>query len=162
MDANSSTTGDFSFRVLDANIATTIDLDTTVQGTVDPSTAALFSFEGTEGQTLVLAPELFNSSYTVYSPSNQLISSGGSEFTIPGDGTYLVRVGGFANQPSDYSFRVEEPNVIEESLTIGETVEGSIENAGDRIIYTFDGTLGQKLIYDGISGSFNRHLQNIN
>ncbi|EHJ10225.1 hypothetical protein CWATWH0003_5022t6, partial [Crocosphaera watsonii WH 0003] len=155
VDANSSTTGDFSFRVLDANIATTIDLDTTVQGTVDPSTAALFSFEGTEGQTLVLAPELFNSSYTVYSPSNQLISSGGSEFTIPGDGTYLVRVGGFANQPSDYSFRVEEPNVIEESLTIGETVEGSIENAGDRIIYTFDGTLGQKLIYDGISGSFN-------
>ena len=91
-----------------------------------------------------------------------MISSGGSEFTIPGDGTYLVRVGGFANQPSDYSFRVEEPNVIEESLTIGETVEGSIENAGDRIIYTFDGTLGQKLIYDGISGSFNRHLQNIN
>ena len=38
MDGNGSTTGDFSFRVLDANIATTIDLDTTVEGTVDPNT----------------------------------------------------------------------------------------------------------------------------
>ena len=44
---------------LDANIATTIDLDTTVEGTVDPSTIELFSFNGTEGQTLVLQSELF-------------------------------------------------------------------------------------------------------
>ena len=52
-------TGEFSFRVLDANIATTIDLDSTVEGTVDPSTIELFSFNGAEGQTLVLQSELF-------------------------------------------------------------------------------------------------------
>ena len=34
-------------------------LDTTVEGTVDPSTIELFSFNGTEGQTLVLQSELF-------------------------------------------------------------------------------------------------------
>ena len=44
---------------LDANIATTIDLDTTVEGTVDSSTIELFSFNGTEGQTLALQSELF-------------------------------------------------------------------------------------------------------
>ncbi|WP_048320712.1 hypothetical protein, partial [Crocosphaera watsonii] len=41
----------------------------------------------------------------------------------------------------------------EEHLTIGETVEGSIDNVGDSIVYSFDGTVGQKLIYDGISGN---------
>ena len=59
VSGNGHITGDFSFRVLDANIATTIDLDTTVEGTVDPSTIELFSFNGTEGQTLVLQSELF-------------------------------------------------------------------------------------------------------
>ncbi|CCQ60012.1 hypothetical protein [Crocosphaera watsonii] len=103
---------------LDANIATTIDLDTTVEGTVDPSTIELFSFNGTEGQTLVLERELFNSGYTVYGPSNQFIAGSESDFTIPGDGTYLVAVRGFKrfnNQPVDYSFRLEEPVQVQRS-----------------------------------------------
>ncbi|WP_197090030.1 hypothetical protein, partial [Crocosphaera watsonii] len=157
VDGNGSTTGDFSFRFLDANIATTIDFNTTVEGTVEPNTPTLFSFEATEGQTLLLNSELFALNYRVYSPSNEFIANRGSEFTIPGDGTYLIVGTGssFNEQPVEYRFSVIETNSIDAALTIGETVEGSIENIGDRIIYTFDGTLGQKLIYDGISGDFN-------
>ena len=157
VDGNGSTTGDFSFRFLDANIATTIDFNTTVEGTVEPNTPTLFSFEGTEGQTLLLNSELFALNYRVYSPSNEFIANRGSEFTIPGDGTYLIVGTGssFNEQPVEYRFSVIETNSIDAALTIGETVEGSIENIGDRIIYTFDGTVGQRLIYDGISGNFN-------
>ena len=157
VDGNGSTTGDFSFRFLDANIATTIDFNTTVEGTVEPNTPTLFSFEGTEGQTLLLNSELFGLNYRVYSPSNEFIAGVGSEFIIPGDGTYLIveTRSSSNNQPVDYRFSVIETNSIDAALTIGETVEGSIENIGDRIIYTFDGTVGQRLIYDGISGNFN-------
>ena len=40
------------------------------------------------------------------------------------------------------------------SLTLGETITGSIVEAGEEEVYTFEGTAGQRLYYDGISGHF--------
>lgn len=55
----------------------------------------------------------------------------------------------------DYRFRVEEPTIIPASLTLGNTINDSIVNVGDRLVYTFNGNVGQRLIYDGISGDYN-------
>ncbi|MDJ0658213.1 MAG: Ig-like domain-containing protein [Crocosphaera sp.] len=148
----------YNFRLLDVDQATSINLNTNVQGILDPGSATeLFTFNGTQDQTLTLAPEFFEASYTVVSPGNQFVGSSGSDFTLPGDGNYVVVVSGssFNNTPINYDFSIEEPTIIPASLTLGNTVNGTIANAGERIAYNFEGIVGQRLIYDGISGNSN-------
>ncbi|WP_107666422.1 Ig-like domain-containing protein [Cyanothece sp. BG0011] len=148
----------YNFRLLDVDDATAINLDTNLQGILDPGSGTeLFTFNGTKDQTLTLATEFFGPNYTVYSPGNQFVGSSSRDFTLPGDGSYLVVVAGssFDNTPINYDFSVEEPTIIPIPLTLGNTVNGTIANAGERIAYTFEGTVGQRLIYDGISGNSN-------
>ncbi|MDJ0844826.1 Ig-like domain-containing protein [Crocosphaera sp.] len=151
--------GSYNFRLLDVADATAINVDTTVGGMLESGSATqLFTFTATEGQTLELNNNLFGSRSDVYGPSNQSLTNfNSSVFTIPGDGTYVVKIQGNSsnNTPLNYNFSLQEPTIIPVSLTLGNTVNGTIANPGEQIRHTFEGMVGQRLIYDGIGGNFN-------
>ncbi|MDJ0660865.1 MAG: Ig-like domain-containing protein [Crocosphaera sp.] len=156
----SSNTGDYSFRLLDLATAEVLALDTLITRTLDPGRKTdLFMFEGEADQLLFfdgLADD-FNSSFVVYGPANQFITSSSvfsdREFTLPSDGTYTVFIQGSGVEPVDYSFRLETPDIMDATLTVGETINGSIDNIGDRIRYTFTGEPGQRLFFDGLDSN---------
>ncbi|MDJ0844779.1 MAG: hypothetical protein QNJ08_11135 [Crocosphaera sp.] len=153
----------YNFRLLDTVQATEINLNTNVQVTLDSgSKTELFAFNGTKDQTLVLTADSFGANYRIYySSANRSISVSNGEFTLPLDGSYLVLVEGYSsdNTPNEQNFRLQERTIIPASLTLGNTVNGTIANAGEQIRYTFEGTAGQRLIYDGISGDANINVR---
>ena len=87
--------------------------------------------------------------------SRSFFSFSDFEFTLEADGNYtavLQGFGGEANEPINYNFQVITPETVTTELTLGEKVSSNISEAGEEDIYTFSGTAGQSLYYDGISG----------
>lgn len=155
-------TEDYSFRLLDLADAEDLTLDTTIARTLDPERETdIFTFEGTANQLLFLDDinDLFDVNYQIYGPNNQGISfeRGDRDIILSANGTYILAIQSFNfdNTPLDYSFRLETPDIIDETLTLDSTVNGSIDNVGDQIRYTFEGTAGQRLIFDGLDSSSN-------
>ncbi len=160
VDGNSVTTGDYSFQLLDLANATDLTLDTTINGSLEPvQETFLYKFEGTENQKLFLEDKGTASSgvFRLYSPENQQVTSvnfrGNREITLPVNGTYILAVQGFSNQETiNYSFSLITSEITTTELTLEEIVNSTISKPGEEDIYTFSGTAGQTLYYDGISG----------
>ena len=117
IDGYLDNTGDYSFRLIDASAATNLALNTQVTGTLDPGLeTAIYRITGTAGQKLRF--DSLNSGFvygywTLYNPGNQYVTSYylGSDFEVdlPGDGTYLLVVGGYtANETVNYKFQITE------------------------------------------------------
>ncbi|NEO47936.1 MAG: hypothetical protein F6K55_28985, partial [Moorea sp. SIO4A3] len=163
VDGNGDTTGDYSFRLLDLASVTDLTFDTTIEGTLEPGTETdLFKFTGTTGQKLFLEDNGSQSggSVILYGPGNQFITSvslsGNREITLPGDGEYILAIEGFSGEQTlNYSFQVVTPETITTPLTLGETISSSISEPGEQDTFTFSGTPGQRLYFDGLSGNFN-------
>jgi RHS repeat-associated protein len=166
-DGEGRSTGNYSFRLLDLASSTNLILNTNTSSSLYPaSQAQLYKFTGTKGQQLYF--DLFGdwntnngTGWAVYGPGNQLVASnfnkqsGSSdlEVKLPGDGTYTLMIGGKTNATTteSFQFRVTTP----QTLTLGSTVPGSINAAGKQDIYTFNGTPGQRLFFDSLTGSSN-------
>lgn len=163
VDSTSGTTQNYSFRFLEPTTATPINPGQTVNGTLNLGTeTAFYSFSGTAGQQVLLnkldSNYNYNYSYAIYKPNSQsLYQSTGSAFTLPGDGTYLVAVQGnnYYNNAVNYQFQLVVPVVEQASLTIGNTVNGSLSTVGEQDVYTFTGTAGQRLFFDGLDSNSN-------
>ncbi|QLE56855.1 Ig-like domain-containing protein [Nostoc sp. TCL26-01] len=158
LDGNANNTGDYSFRLLDASAAPTITLDTTVTNTLTPGLEAdIYRINGTAGQRLFFdaLANAASASWTLYGPSNQYITGSNLasdlETTLPSTGTYLLVLDGFnSNANVGYSFKVTNPPVTTTALTLGNTVTSTISQPGEIDEYTFTGTAGQRLYYDGL------------
>ena len=158
INPSSETTGDYSFRLLDIGAETELELDTTITATLDPGLATdIYQFVGTTEQRLYFdsLASVSGASWRLYGPSNQFINSNslGSDFEVqlPGDGLYTLEIEGFSNSSTvDYSFQVVTPDDTSTALTLGETVAESISQPGDADTYTFSGTAGQQLYFDGL------------
>jgi RHS repeat-associated protein len=166
-DGEGRSTGNYSFRLLDLAFSTNLTLNTNTSSSLYPaSQAQLYKFTGTKGQQLYF--DLFGdwntnngTGWAVYGPGNQLVASnfnkqsGSSdlEVKLPGDGTYTLMIGGKTNATTteSFQFRVTTP----QTLTLGSTVPGSINAAGKQDIYTFNGTPGQRLFFDSLTGNSN-------
>ncbi|NEO00339.1 MAG: hypothetical protein F6K50_34260, partial [Moorea sp. SIO3I7] len=96
----------------------------------------------------------------LYGPGNQFITSvslsGNREITLPGDGEYILAIEGFSGEQTlNYSFQVVTPETITTPFTLGETISSTISEPGEQDTFTFSGTPGQRLYFDGLSGNFN-------
>lgn len=70
------------------------------------------------------------------------------EFTLPTKGTYYFAVVGYATGPYTVSLSVNDGSAQQEDLfpiAYGETVEGSLANADDGVVYSFTGAAGDEI-----------------
>ena len=150
--------------------ATTIAL-TPGSGTTESGTLAtglstnLYQFSGTAGQSLYFeglsdSPSRDSSIAYLYGPSNSF-----SHRLLPGDqtrprrcptpGPYILAVAGQQRQQRSVSYQFEVFDNVNptSALTLGTEVTGTIANPGDSHTYTFTGTAGQRLYYDGLAAT---------
>ncbi|HXG09846.1 MAG TPA: cohesin domain-containing protein [Gemmataceae bacterium] len=167
VDGRQAGTPNYSFRLLDVSAQPTVALDTTVNGTLNPGVESdLYRFIGTAGQRLffdnlsVSVP--FGGYWRLSGPSDDFINleffflQNDFEVTLPADGPYVLVLGGTnTSGPVNYSFRIVTPDTTTAALTLGSTVNGTISEPGEIDIYTFTGTPGQRLFFDGLATAVN-------
>ncbi len=152
---SANSTGNYSFKLIDASAAPTISLDTVTNGSLTPGVESdFFRFTATAGQRLVFdaISSVFTANFRIFDPGNtQIVGSNigfDTEFTAPEAGTYLLEIEGNSTTPVNYSFQLVSPTTTTAALTLGTPVAGTISELGELDIYTFAGTAGQRLIYD--------------
>ena len=160
-------TGGYDFVLDDTSTATSVTPGTVVTGTLASGLATnLYQFSGTAGQSVYfesIANSPTTSAYAyVYSPGNGNLTNfyldgSGYDTTakLPYTGTYIVAVAGLT-QPTPaptYSFEVYDTVNPTSTLTLGTEVSGTIANPGDSHTYTFTGSAGQRIYYDGLASA---------
>ncbi|MFM7369841.1 MAG: hypothetical protein ACKO2Z_19060, partial [Sphaerospermopsis kisseleviana] len=56
---------------------------------------------------------------------------------------------GWNGSSNDYKLRIVTPQLNTTPMTLGTTITGTISEQGEQDTYTFEGTAGQQLFYDG-------------
>jgi hypothetical protein len=156
IDASGEATGSYSFNLLDVGLATSIELDTEYSGTLDVGQEThLYQFEGTAGQRIFIdTPGLtLGGTWTLYNSSNQQITSNSLnsdiEIVLNTTDTYILAIkGNNGSNPVNYSFEIITPDIITETLALDTDVITAITEKGERDIYTFTGSVGQRLFLD--------------
>ncbi|NEO47937.1 MAG: hypothetical protein F6K55_28990, partial [Moorea sp. SIO4A3] len=122
---------------------------------------------GQAGQTLSFEDlgSQSGGTFRLYGPGNQSITSrsfrSNFEVTLPGDGNYTLVLDGFSEDTVNYRFQVVQTGIEDPgdpqgtALTLGETISSSISEPGEQDTFTFSGTAGQRLYFDGLTGNFN-------
>ena len=159
IDPSDETTGDYSFNLFDVGTETELELDTAITGVLDPGIESqVFQFTGIEGQRLYFdsLANVSGANWLLYDPANQNLFNRGlgqdQEITLPSDGEYaLILNGATANATINYNFEVIAPSSVSTELTLGEAVSGEISQPGEEDIFTFTGSAGQRLYFDGLS-----------
>ena len=161
IDATGENTGTYSFNILDFDLATNIDLDTKYTQTFEPGQEShIYQFDGTAGQRLFVDLLQSTSGYwRIYNSNLQEIKSaynGDMEFVLSQSDTYYLLVQGNNNSPVTYSFEVITPDEITAPMELGsidspKTVSGDITEKGERDVYTFEGTVGQRIYFDRLA-----------
>jgi hypothetical protein len=161
IDPNGDLTGNYVFRLLDIAAQPVLPLDTLVTNQLNPGfSAVLFQHAGAQGQQLYL--DGFGSggggSFPFYGPSDELITSASinSDFetTLARSGAHVLVVDGNRATPVPYSFQVVTFGGSTNNVIFGSTISGSISEPGEQDVFTFNGTVGQRLFYDGIDTDF--------
>src|SRR5262249_48844682 len=124
----------------------------------------LYQFTGTAGQRIYFkglldSPSSSASAY-LYSPDNGFVSQvnleASMQWTLPSTGVYLLAVEGVqagAAGAVSYQFELFDNVNPTAGLTLGQEVSGSLVTPGDQASYTFTGTAGQRIYFDGRSGT---------
>ncbi|MEK7674456.1 MAG: CHRD domain-containing protein, partial [Verrucomicrobiota bacterium] len=124
IDGSGSTTGDFSFRLLDVGVQPSLSFDTVVSASLNPGrAAALYRFVGAPGQRLYFDGQGTDSAgdWELFGPNNEGLGSANLIYdfqtTLGAPGTYVLAVRGNSANPVPYSFRVSTPNDLDQVLT---------------------------------------------
>jgi hypothetical protein len=159
IDGDGANTGDYSFRLLDKADATPYTLDTTVSGTFTGKESYTYRFSGTQGQYIYIDQQAgdYNNYWNLYGPGGQYITSNyifaDQELALPSTGDYfLVESANNSGNPN-YKFRIATPSLPTTAYTVGSTVNGTISKPGENDTYTFTGTFGQQLFFDGLNNN---------
>ncbi|MCT0209070.1 hypothetical protein, partial [Synechococcus sp. CS-1332] len=152
---SANSTGNYNFKLIDATAAPTINLDAVTTGTLTPGAESdFYRFTAATGQRLVFdaISSVFSANFRVFDQGNTQITGANigfdTEFTVPEAGTYLLEIEGNSTTPVSYSFQLVSPTTTSTPLTLGSAVNGTINELGEQDIYTFTGTVGQRLFYD--------------
>ncbi|HNI80523.1 MAG TPA: CARDB domain-containing protein, partial [Rhodocyclaceae bacterium] len=164
VDGAGSFTGAYKFRLLDTTAAaTTITLDSTVVANVDPADSTRFyRFDATAGQRVffdMLGSTGSTPYWRVIGPHGEVVQDvqwGGSDrdvTTLPSSGSYLLMVEGVRNATgtASLSFNLRTVTDKTDTLTLGSTVNASIDAPGQTSRYTF--TLGdrKRVFFDALN-----------
>ena len=176
---NTSSVGAYNLVVLDINAnSTAYTVGTTESGTLNPSLGIqIFRFTGTVGQKLyydALQNSSSNISAFIINPSgNQVINFGNtnsdsnSPFTLNEAGTYyLVQDGTSSSGTATYNFQLLDEAASATVLSLNTATTGTLAALTNQF-YSFTGTAGEKLYFDGLTGSgitaslYNSNNQNL-
>ncbi len=165
-------TGLFNFLLSDTAAATPLALTsgsgTPVADSIASGLAAnIYQFSGSSGEQIYFQAQNQSAGYTdlywtLYGPANQYVDGGVYWYdfsaTLPSAGTYHLVVGGTnPSNTSGVSFNFELYDNVDPTspLTLGTPIMGTISNPGDEATFTFSGTVGQTLFFDGLNSSYN-------
>ena len=162
VQGNGDNTGDYSFRYVTPTIITVpLQFDTDVNSSIsEPGEIDLYTFTGTVGQRLFfnsLANPPGDIRLSLIGPTGERLmnfSPDGNDFgTIILDqpGEYQLLVQGNGDNSGDYSFRYVTPTITTAPLLFDTDVNASISEPGEVDIYTFVGSVGQRIIYDSLA-----------
>ena len=158
MDGVGGAVGPIAFRLLDIAAQPTLPLNTIVTNTLDPYPSLIYRYSGTTGQRLYFRgqPNNLGGYWTLYTPNNVAYLSyanltGDFEGTLPMNGTYTLVLYTYNTLSGPEVFQVNDFNYFTNSYAIGSTIMDSINRPGERRFYTFNGTVGQRLIYDALT-----------
>ena len=154
LDTSGQDTGTYSFSLLDFESATPINLDAPIRNTLDSGQEThLYQIDLTSGQHLFFDTEggTTNADWSFYDEGNTRLNhvnlNTDIETTISTTGTYTLAIRGHnGTTPVNYSFQVITPET--ETLALDTAVTAEISEKGERDIYTFAGTEGQRLFLD--------------
>ncbi|WP_094583979.1 Calx-beta domain-containing protein [Synechococcus sp. BO 8801] len=161
---NATTAADFNFVLRDVAAATALPFDTVTNGSLSPGQETdLFRFTGTAGQRLVFDSQTAgfpNATWRVIGPANQSVAnqniSTDLELNLTADGTYVLAIDGSSTTTVNYGFSLITPSTTTTALSLNSPVSSSLSEMGERDIYTFTGTAGQRLYYDALTSDFTR------
>ena len=125
-----------------------------------PDSTNLYQFTGTAGE-LVYFEGLSDSPADgaiayFYSPSNSRVTDvyveNDTQVTLPFSGTYILAVVGQSatNSSVSYSFELFDNLAPSSALVLNSEVTGTLTNPGDEAIYTFTGSIGQQIQFNGL------------
>ncbi len=154
-----SQTGNYKFRVLDLNSAPALTFDTLNEGTTGPFEAAAYQFTSAVGDEYVyngVDTDFDNVLALVVLQSGvraaQLNADGESRIgPINEAGTSFVVLQNNQNASPDYRFRLLETGHAP-TLTLGAETTGTFPVGTETIQYQFQGTAGERVLYDGLEG----------
>ena len=158
---------DYRFRMLDVAAQPVLDFDTAIQVTPLPLYSQLYRFTGAKDQRLFFDSQVAASCsgyMLLRGPSNQTLFSNcantDNEVILPGDGEYVLELATYSDYlPITFDFKVVTPSTTTTLLSdLGDTVTGSIDEPGELDVYTFEGTVGQRLIPDRLFGDLNAQI----
>jgi hypothetical protein len=156
----------FNFRLLDLASSSDLAFDTKVDGTFNPGKEVdAYKFAGTVGQKLYFdsLANATNAVWYLYDENNTFVAGTGLgsdfEYTIAKAGVYSLLVDGSSTNTVTYSFQVTTPTITTNDLTLGTAVTGGIGEAGEEDVFTFTGTIGQRLYFDSLDDAFGATIQ---
>ncbi|MGH7970931.1 MAG: hypothetical protein ACREIC_19600, partial [Limisphaerales bacterium] len=154
------TTGGISFQLFDVAAQPVLPLNADFTATLPPTTSAVYQFAGTNGQQLYFDGKgtgVSASYWTLYDPKNTSVGSANmaNDFalTLPYTGTYVLVFQAGSN-PVTYSNQVHTISVSTNTLVLGTVTTATIAHPGDQALYTFTGTAGQRVYFDGQNATY--------
>ncbi|RMG35700.1 MAG: LEPR-XLL domain-containing protein, partial [Gammaproteobacteria bacterium] len=148
--SNDGSTGSYAIALLDLDAATPVDLNTAVNGTIDPPAGTrLYRFDWPGGKPFYLKTDYLNGSQNFY---YRIVRPDGSTETerryfnndyetgnLSQAGTYYLLIEGaiWNTATGDYSFQIYQGTATTDPLTLDTITTGTIENPLDRHVYTF-------------------------
>ncbi|MEJ1929429.1 putative Ig domain-containing protein [Nostoc sp. NIES-2111] len=157
IDGNNDTTGNYSFRLLDIVTTSTIEMGTSISGSLNPGNEAdLYHFTGRAGQKLnfdLAASSWTNANWVLYGLNNQIIaapngSSPDFNIMLPASGLYTLAVRGNSIDTVNYNFTVNDTTPLPVATTGLGTVQSGTISAGQVITQTFTAKAGTRIYFD--------------
>lgn len=158
LGGSTEVTANYSFNV--RSTVPTAGKDTPITGSLDPTTEAdLFRFAGDAGERLFFDSRnpLAGGSWSLYGPNNFLLAETvlAADFSmlLPQTGAYTLVLTTAAADPVNYDFTIVTPDTTTSSSVYGGTQSGTLDEPGERFVFTFAGDYGRRIYYDALDGN---------
>jgi hypothetical protein len=160
-----TTTGAYSFRLLDLSQGTALTPGTPVSGTLSPANStAVYHFSANAGDTYYFARQAGSGSdfWRLLDPyGNQLfgvaLTTDGGRLTLSATGTYTLLAEGNIGDTTATPYTVNVTQVADttQSLTSGSTVSGNLVAPSQQDRYTFTLAAASQLYFDSLTNNGN-------
>ncbi|HUL50941.1 MAG TPA: hypothetical protein VLU94_00005 [Candidatus Nitrosotalea sp.] len=157
MDGSGASVGDYGFRLLDLTVQPVLPLNVPVTNSMPAYGSLMYQYSGVAGQRLFFDGQPGNpgGNWALYDPNNNTIGGSGLtgdfEVTLPTTGTYALVLFTNNGNTNNNVFEASDYSYATNSYTMGTSVSGTITRPGERRFYTFTGTNGHRLYYDGLT-----------
>jgi len=157
IDGVGDTTGTYAFRLLDLVNAAKLTPGTRVDGTIEGKETDLYQFDVQAGDRLFfdrLGLSGSNPSWRLVAPDGSLVFGPNGfddidTLTLGQTGTYtLMMEGRIYDGPASYSFNIQPVADRSKAMTVGDTVNGRIDHAGQTVRHSFSLSEIKTLFFD--------------